>query len=271
MGTEARARPAPPDFGLPGRTFFLGTHQVVWLERLKVPLFISARRLRGRKHLPRARTLWALDSGGFKELELHGQWLLTARDYVALVRRCRTDVGRLQWAAIQDWMCEPHILGRTGLTVREHQLRTIHSYEALQDLAPEVPWLPVLQGWAQADYLRHLDLYASRGHDLAQLPLVGIGSVCRRQRTQEAADIVRSLAAEGLRLHAFGFKKQGLAKVGQLLASSDSLAWSLDARLSPPLPGCPHFSCSSCPRFALRWRHRLLQCLGPEWAYPPRP
>ena len=63
-----------------------------------------------------------------------------------------------------------------------------------------------------ADYLRHLELYAARGHDLTWLPVVGLGSVCRRQRTQEAADIVRRLAAEGLQLHVFGFKWQALAR-----------------------------------------------------------
>jgi hypothetical protein len=64
--------------------------------------------------------------------------------------------------------------------------------------------------------------------------------------------------AEGLRLHLFGFKLRGLARVGHLAASSDSLAWSYAARKRPPLPGCRHKSCANCLRYALAWRSRVL-------------
>lgn len=67
--------------------FYLGIHQPSWLARLDVPLFLSDRRLRDRTHLPQARGRWALDSGGFQELDLHGRWQLTTRQYVANVRR----------------------------------------------------------------------------------------------------------------------------------------------------------------------------------------
>lgn len=239
-------------------TVYLGTHQPQWLGRLDVPLFISRRRLAGRKTFPRALAPWALDSGGFTELTMHGRWTLPAVDYVAEVRQYRDAVGRMQWAAIQDWMCEPWMLTKTGLTVDEHQRRTVDSYVELLTLAPEVPWAPVLQGWAPEDYFRHLEMYAAQGFDLASLPIVGVGSVCRRQHTEEAEGFIRKLAGLGLRLHGFGFKVKGLERVADVLASSDSLAWSFAARRAPPLPGCvSHINCANCERYALRWLDHL--------------
>jgi hypothetical protein len=40
--------------------------------------------------------------------------------------------------------------------------------------------------------------------DLATLPLVGVGSVCRRQHSREVEQIIWALAGRGLRLHTFG-------------------------------------------------------------------
>lgn len=234
---------------------YLGTHHPHWLARVDVPLFVSRRTLAGRKTFPRALGPWAEDSGGFSELTMHGAWQTTPAQYVSEVRRHRDEVGNLEWAAIQDWMCEPFMLAKTGLSVEEHQRRTIDSYATLLDLAPEIPWAPVLQGWEPDDYLRHLDAYGARGFDLRRAPVVGVGSVCRRQHMDAAILILRSL--QGLKLHGFGFKVQGLERAWNLLASSDSLAWSFNARHSPPLPGCTHKSCANCPRYALRWYERV--------------
>jgi hypothetical protein len=71
---------------------------------------------------------------------------------------------------------------------------------------------------------------------------------------------VRELHGLGLHnLHAFGFKIEGVRRCGRRLASSDSMAWSRDARWSDPLPGCPHQSCANCIRFALQWREKVLR------------
>lgn len=246
--------------------FYLGTHEVGWLwdTRLEhVPLFVSARRLTRRPVIMRrALTRWALDSGGFTELSMHGRWTVTTAEYVALVRRCHAEIGSLDWVAPQDWMCEPQILTLTGLTVAEHQQRTVENLLELRTLAPDVHFCPVLQGWCEADYLRCVELYQARGVELADEPVVGVGTMCRRQGTREAAQIMRRLAGCGLRLHAFGAKISGLTRYADVLHSSDSLAWSLNARKHPPLAGCAHKSCANCPRWALQWRARLLQGLA---------
>src|SRR5690606_6523505 len=113
----------------------------------QVPLFVSHRTLARRKSLPTATCDWALDSGGFTELSMHGEWVTPQREYVTAVRRYAAEIGRLTWAAPQDWMCEPWLISATGLTVEEHQRRTIESVLSLREQAPEIAWVPVLQGW----------------------------------------------------------------------------------------------------------------------------
>lgn len=216
--------------------FWLGTHETSWLERVDVPLFISAVRLRKRKRLPRAKGEWALDSGGFSVISRHGYYPTGPKEYAAEVKRWKEEVGGLQWAAIQDWMCEDVMLQKTGFSIEQHQQLTVNSWLALNAENGELPWVPVLQGQTVDDYHRHADLYERHTCTrLAELPLVGVGSVCRRQGTREAGLIVRSLYARGFHnLHGFGVKTLGLTGVNgyaAYLKSADSLAWSAQARI----------------------------------------
>ena len=223
---------------------------------------MSHRRLAARRRLPRAATGWALDSGGFTELRLHGRWQTSAAEYVAAVRRYRDEIGSLEWAAPMDWMCEPFMLAKTGLTVAVHQAHTVANYLELRDLAPDLPFIPVLQGWSLDDYRRCALLYQRSGVDLTAEPLVGVGSVCRRQATGEIEVIVHSLAAMGLRLHGFGVKTRGMMRYADCLTSADSLAWSFEARRAAPLRACRHANCANCLRYAAAWRERTLARLS---------
>jgi hypothetical protein len=80
------------------------------------------------------------------------------------VNRYADEIGQLDWAAPMDWMCEPWIVEKTGLSVREHQERTVANYLALRDRGP---FIPVLQGWTLEDYETCVDLYAQAGVDLS--------------------------------------------------------------------------------------------------------
>jgi hypothetical protein len=211
--------------------FYLGTHEPHWLSRSHVPLFISAVRLRSRckETLPKARVPWALDSGGFSVIKGPEGYPQSAEEYACEVRRWRDGIGNLDFAAIQDWMCEPVKLDRTGFTVEEHQKRTVQSWLDLRRIAPDLPWLPVLQGFTRDEYLRCARMYRDAGTDLSGR-WVGIGSVCRREETAEAEEIIRELAGMGLYLHGFGFKTAGVERSKKALFSADSLAWSFAAR-----------------------------------------
>lgn len=238
-----------------GFNFFLGTHMPHWLNKISVPLFISAVRLRRIKNkFPRALGEWALDSGGFSEIAKHGRWMTSAQTYCAEVIRWSREIGNMKWAAIQDWMCEPQMLQKTGLTVSDHQRRTTHSYLTLKSLAPQIPWVPVLQGFERDDYLRHLDEYhRALPFPMSGFRLVGLGSVCRRQGTKMVEDLIRHLHSNGLKIHAFGMKKLGLPSCAGLLASADSMAWSYGGRR---IGGK-----SNSLSFALQWRESLLQMI----------
>ena len=245
-------------------TFYLGAHHPHWLRLLDVPLFVSRNALaRPGRRLPRAVTSWALDSGGFSELKHYGGWRIDAATYAAEVRRYRDEIGMLEWAAPMDMMCEPFMLAKTGLTVAEHQGRTVVNYLELRDLAPDLPIRPVLQGWTLDDYLRCADMYEMAGVDLTAEPLVGVGSVCRRQHASEIAQIVGSLAARGLRLHGFGVKTLGLGIYARHLVSADSMAWSFRGRhVGPCVHGRPAKNEANCRAFALEWRERVLTVIG---------
>lgn len=258
--------------------FLLGTHHADWLGHAGVPLFVNRATLAKRKSFPKAIAPWALDSRGFTELSKHGRWTIEPEQYAEEARLFSTEIGRMEWAAPQDWMCEKDILVMTGLTVAEHQRRTIANFLRLRELAPEIPWTPVLQGWTMGNYLDHVRDYRAAGVALESLPLVGLGSVCRRQDTTRIMLLLEMLVGEGLtRMHGFGFKTGGLkalemirATSGEphLLTSADSLAWSLNARKNTKagdrITDCTHRSCANCLKFALEWRARLLERLGRE-------
>lgn len=257
--------------------FYLGSHRVSWLATTTVPLFVSHIQLRGQKTLPRAAAPWALDSGGFTEVSTHGAWTITPATYITAVRRYQADIGQLDWASPQDWMCEPFITAKTGKTVAEHQRLTIDNYIELRTLDPQLPFIPVLQGWQPDDYLRHADQYAARGIDLPAEDRVGVGSVCRRQDTATARRIFTSLAARGIRIHGFGVKLDGLRVYGHDLASADSMAWSYRARRAAgdrkaaglPVPPCGRNACNNCLHYALTWREKAIRALNSTAALFP--
>jgi hypothetical protein len=214
--------------------YFLGAHHPGWLAVTDHSLFVSHRRLRGLRRLPRARAPWALDSGAFTEVSDCGRFQTSAVEYAAAVRRYSSEIGQLLFASPQDWMCEPAVRAVTNFSVRAHQTRTIDNYIELMSIDPTLPWVPVVQGWGLTEYWRHVEQYEARGIHLDQLPRVGVGSVCRRKTGRPGASasmIVYSLAAGwGLKLHGYGIAADELSKCGGMLLSADSMAWSAAAR-----------------------------------------
>jgi hypothetical protein len=232
--------------------FLVGLGQSSQLKRPGWPAMVPYRALTQRPY-PVARR-WALDSGAFALLLAEGRWTVTARHYADVVRRWR-DVAGLEWAATQDWLCAPAVLAATGLSVAESQRRTVASWHELRALAPDVQWVPTVQGWHPEDYLACLDLY---GPEIAAQPLVGVGSIAGRQGGAAALLIVHELAALGLPLHGWGVKQLGLRRYGPLLTSADSQSWSHEARrvagtVSALCGADDHVDCRNCLAWADRW------------------
>lgn len=259
--------------------FYLGSHRPRWLEDpFSPPLFISAHTLAAYRRrgddFPKAQARYAIDSGGFTELRDHGTWTTDPDTYGGMIYRFIDDIGRPpDFVSPQDWMCEPVVIAGgvlngqryvgTGLTVALHQELTVENLVYLRAEFPHVPWLPVLQGWTVDEYLSHADQYAAAGIDLADEPLVGLGSVCRRASTAAIGALISVFHGRGYRLHVFGGKTDALRAFGHMVASADSQGWSFRARIENiRLEGCEHRGpCNNCRRYALRWRAGVLDAL----------
>lgn len=169
---------------------------------------------------------------GFTELKDHGRYRNSPAEYARQVLRW-SRVGNLAAAVSQDFMCEPFILAKTGLTVADHQRLTVERYDALRELVGGAAYvLPVLQGYEPREYLDHLRQYSDR---LVVGQWVGVGSVCKRNadlgEVEQVLVTIRRARPE-LRLHGFGLKVTALRSslVRESLHSADSMAWSYAAR-----------------------------------------
>lgn len=243
---------------VPQGTLYLGIPHARHLAVADRPVFISRRTLQDRRTFPRATAPWALDSGGFTELKDKGAWQVSETDYVAMVRTFQTEVGQMEWAAPMDWMCEPIVLRKTGLAVAEHQRRTVQNFLTLRNLAPDLPIIPVVQGWERDDYLRCVDLYGAVGVDLTCEPVVGVGSVCRRNSDDAIADVAWALVDAGLSVHLFGVRGTAYRALRSIIQSADSMAWSMRAwwHGKPHYPDCTHKNCANCYPWAQEWHTR---------------
>jgi hypothetical protein len=211
--------------------FYIGLHHVGDARHFDRAC-LSIRALKGRKK-PIDCPDVLVDSGAFTELNLHGKYRHQPEEYaVELWRLHDGGIVNIRAAVAQDYMCEPFILAKTGMTVAEHQRLTIDRFERVRLHAPPFHIMPVLQGYEPGEYAAHIKQY---GRLLAPGMWVGVGSVCKRN--SNPAQIVAVLSAihaarPDLRLQGFGIKKTALknADVRRLLYSADSMAWSYHAR-----------------------------------------
>ena len=203
--------------------FYLGIHNPAWGNNLQIPYMVSVRIVLRRKKPLNGD--WILDSGGFSELSLHGKYTISENDYVSCVKRLKPT-----WAVCQDWMCEKHIINKTGLSIKEHQERTLESYLLLNSFSNKIR--PVLQGWTSEDYVNHLTMYKKANVKLNQL--FGVGSICSRNgQIKTVFNILKNILNENkIPLHAFGIKSKTLVYCDKLLWSADSMAWSTDGRFT---------------------------------------
>lgn len=211
--------------------FFTGLHQPSDAKHFDAA-FVSVNRLRNRKGAFQVGD-WIMDSGAFTEISTHGHYRHSVAQYAEQIKRWKQN-GNLMAAVAQDYMCEPFIVEKTGLSIPEHQRLTVRRYDDLLAEDVGVYILPVLQGFAPEDYVTHLHLYGDR---LAYGQWVGVGSVCKRNgdpRAVAAVLMAIKAARPDLRLHGFGLKTTALADpyITSMLETADSMAWSFHARIN---------------------------------------
>ena len=218
--------------------FYPGLHQPADAQHFPLAC-ININRIWGRKKPVECDDV-IVDSGAFRELFLHGAYRHSVNVHAAELYRLHScGVIRISTAVAQDYMCEPFIIAKTGLTVEEHQRLTIQRYD---DLIIElerlfngpIPFhvMPVLQGFSPESYVKHIKMYGGR---LKLGMWVGVGSVCKRQGNPRSIMAVLQAihaARPDLRLHGFGVKITALLHAGvrELLSTADSMAWSTAAR-----------------------------------------
>ncbi|MGR0183180.1 deazapurine DNA modification protein DpdA family protein [Azospirillum aestuarii] len=211
--------------------FFVGLHQPSDAAKVEAPAFISVNRLKKRKSGFDVGD-WIMDSGAFSTILTHGGYPEEPEAYAAEIRRWAGN-GNLLAAVAQDYMCEARMLAITGMTIEEHQRLTIWRYDLLTACdTGGVYIMPVLQGYAPEDYVRHIRMYGDR---LQPGMWVGVGSVCKRNGNPAAIeDVLLAIKRErpDLLLHGFGLKTTALGSglVRDLLYTADSMAWSFAAR-----------------------------------------
>jgi hypothetical protein len=212
--------------------FYVGVHHPSDAKHLGA-VFVSVSTLTGPKGRRSKFTdkPWIMDSGAFTTIAKHGGYPEPVDAYAEVIRKWAAP--NLIAAVAQDYMCEPAMLAKTGLTIAEHQRLTIKRYDALVALdTGGIPIMPVLQGYDPADYGAHVRAYGSR---LAKGAYVGVGSVCKRNGRPDAVLAVLEAihdARPDLRLHGFGLKTTslGVKAIRDHLESADSMAWSFSAR-----------------------------------------
>jgi hypothetical protein len=211
--------------------FYVGLHQpsdAKYFERA----CLSTKRLRPRrKYIGPCKTI--VDSGGFTEITQYGRYRHDVNDYAREVHRLADGVVDIACIVSQDYMCEPFVIKRTGLSVKTHQeLSVIRYMEIRNRVCGSIHVMPVIQGYRPTEYADHIRQY---GNLLKPGMWVGIGSVCKRNSNPESVLAVLNAVIterDDLNYHGFGLKTTALAipEIYDILFSADSLAWSLAAR-----------------------------------------
>lgn len=209
---------------------------------------------------------WILDSGAFTQIRQYGRFLMEPKWYAWRIEKLSRS-GQLVAAVIQDWMCEPACLSKTGKSKEEHQELTVKSYVELKQLVKKTRLMPVLQGYYVKDYVRHLREY---GDLLKPGAWVGVGCLAsRNNRVGIIEAILEAIKSErsDLNLHGFGLKTSSLSysPIPNLLYSCDSVAWSLAGRWQQVESG--KMGAANDPRSALAYALEIGDIVGDDIIY----
>lgn len=170
------------------------------------------------------------DCGGYSMMHKLGEYKDDPDEYVQWV----DDVGASRYA-MRDYPCEPSARNQGGRTrtVRDHQQRSLEGHLATTQAADRARLsaepVIVIQGWEPHEYVECIDLYHDHGL-IAGWENFAIGSVCRRGKTEQVAEVIRTVTdalPTGANVHAFGVKKEvlGVPGIPERLDSVDSSAW----------------------------------------------
>jgi hypothetical protein len=202
-----------------------------------------------------------MDSGAFSEITINGKYTYTVDEYLKYV-----ELHQPSLFFNMDYMCEPFVLAKTGLTVKEHQQMTIDNQIKIMDRLDKYDiqgqFSGCIQGWKVEDYLSMIDQLKAHGLITRRM---GVGSVCRRNSKNDIIKVLEAVKHElsSTELHGFGCKTDILKEpaIYNYLHSQDSMAWSYDGRRveTKPCPNCYRncLNCANCHTYMMLWYDRL--------------
>jgi len=168
-----------------------------------------------------------LDSGGFSFFTKYSDYPFTVREYVKWICEMqKVNNGKVKYAAIMDYPCEPSINRKAFKTNKERIEKTVEN--AIKCFENEIPakWIPVLQGYALDEYIFCLDLYKEHG---ILTDYIAIGSMCKRSNISEIVKIVYEIKKvyRG-KIHVFGLTIKALRNVAlfNLIHSCDTIGYT---------------------------------------------
>ncbi len=241
---------------------YLGVWQVGHAKYIPQFMF-SLRRLKKRKSpVPFNNHDWVMDSGAFSEININGKYTFTPEEYLKYI-----ELHQPRLFFNMDYMCEPFVLEKTGLTIRQHQEKTIENQIKITDLLKNYnikgEFAGCIQGWNIDDYLHHIDMLKSQGLITEKM---GVGSVCRRNSKKDIIEILQAVKQElpNTKLHGFGVKTDILKEriIYDYLDSCDSMAWSFAGRRikNKSCAVCEYpnaKNCANCYHYMIKWYDRL--------------
>jgi hypothetical protein len=171
-------------------------------------------------------TALAIDSGGFTAHRRWGEYPWSPVQYADFIAAVSRDIP-LAWCAVMDYACEPGVDRRTWRTNTARIEATIVNDAACRAVAPDLPWLSVLQGDTLAE--RDYDLAQRQACSLVPATRAGMGSICGRPfpHARRVLDWYRT-HLPGVRFHVFGMDCRVLdgGHYTDIVASWDSYAWN---------------------------------------------
>lgn len=179
-----------------------------------------------------------MDSGGFSELNKHGEYSFTVDHYLDKLE----NVLHPDYFVTMDWMCEPSRLEATGLTIQNHIDKTIdNAVEIIDKWEGEAEPIIPIQGWEPEEYISCIDKIKDYGLH-KEVDYYGIGSICRRDIIGEIRPVVTAVynnLPDNAKIHAFGIKKTSFRDydIVSKIDSADSFAWSKANRHTYDLRG----------------------------------
>ena len=186
----------------------------------------------------------ALDSAGYSALKFHGGYQWRLEQYLELGCSYPWD-----WYASMDYCCEPDV---SPIDAKGRMIFTFYQYamsrKIIDKWREELPWcrypVPVIQGWETRDYLEMIQWYDDWIFQGEWPDMVAVGSVCRRDSTNEIIDIVESILSNipaNVNLHLFGVKSRSLLFLNvDRIDSIDSCAWDISSRKKASKLGVPN-------------------------------